>query len=159
MDNRPGAKVPVSPGIPRQDHSLDFPPARFRGILPPVKQFVLVALLAVVAAGCTPKYMNLTSRRVPRVSESVYPFEVQWDTPRRVASNAEVKAFVVVDTQIYPMTKIPNTANRWEAQVPLPAEKTYIPYRFKFEYDYLGNTGQVHASDRSPEYYIIVPRQ
>lgn len=137
---------------------MDFPAAGRQGILPPVKQFVLVALLAVVAVGCSPKYVNLTSRRIPRVTESVYPFEVQWDSPRRSGSKAEVKAYVVVDTQVFPMTRIANTENRWEAQVPLPADKTFITYRFKFDYDYLGTTGTVHASDRSPEYYIIVPK-
>ena len=158
MDNRLRVKVPWRARIRWKSLTLDFPPATPPGLLTSVKQFVVVALLAVVVTGCAPKYINLTSRRVPRVTESVYPFEVQWETPRRSGSKAEVKAYVVIDTQVFPMTKIPNTEDRWEAQVPLPAEKSFIPYRFKFDYDYLGNTGAVHASDRSPQYYIIVPR-
>jgi hypothetical protein len=123
-----------------------------------VKKLVFAALLAVIAAGCSPKYVNLTARRVPRAVESVYPFEVQWENPRRSGEKAEVKAYVVIDNQVFPMTRIPNTENRWEARIPLPAEKSFIPYRFKFDYEYLGNTGTVQSSDRSPEYYIIVPK-
>lgn len=124
-----------------------------------VKKLLLVAATAAFVAGCAPNYVNLTPGRVSPTADKVYPFEVQWDSPRRGANNASVQAYVVIGTNFFPMTRIPNTANRWEARVPLPPEMTVVPYRFKFDYDYPGLPKRELASDRSPEYKIGVPQR
>jgi hypothetical protein len=122
-----------------------------------VKKLLLVAAAAAFVAGCAPNYVNLTPTKVTPTPEKVYPFEVQWDSPRRGANNASVQAYVVIGTNFFPMTRIPNTPNRWEARVPLPPELTVVPYRFKFDYTYPGLPKSEIASDRSPEYQIGVP--
>ncbi|HTH48845.1 MAG TPA: hypothetical protein VMB21_15130, partial [Candidatus Limnocylindria bacterium] len=94
---------------------------------------------------------------VPPVSGSVYPFEVQWNSPRRGANNANVSATVVVGTNSFPMTRVPNTVNRWESHVALPTGQSVVPYYFKFDYDYPGLPKRIEASDRSPEYTLTVP--
>jgi len=124
-----------------------------------VKKFVLLIALGAVVTGCAPNYVNLTPRQLPRTPESVHPFEVQWGTPRTGANNAEVKAYVVVAGDFYPMRRIPNTVDRWEARVPLPPDRASVPYYYKFDYTYPGSPHRVSASDRSPEYHVTVPRQ
>ena len=120
---------------------------------------VVLAALAAVLAGCAPRYVNLTPRQLPRTPENVHLFEVQWDTPRTGADNAEVKAYVVMGTEFHPMRRVPNTAGRWEARVPLPPDRASVPYYYKFDYTYPGSPHRVSASDRSPEYRLTVPRQ
>ena len=124
-----------------------------------MKKFASVIALAVVVAGCAPSYVNLTPHTVPPVTGSVYPFEVQWTSPRRGANNANVTATVVLGTNSFPMTRVPNTINRWEARVALPAGRPVVPYYFKFDYDYPGLQNRIEASDRSMEYTLTVPVQ
>ena len=124
-----------------------------------MKKFGSLIALTLVVAGCAPNYVNLTPRTVPPVTGSVYPFEVQWTSPRRGANNANVTASVVVGTTSFPMTRVPNTVNRWEARVALPAGRAEVPYYYKFDYDYPGLPKRIEASDCSAVYTLTVPAQ
>ena len=149
---------PVSGWFPPETDLPLLAPGRV-GHLGRVKKLVLLAAVAALAGGCAPTYVNLTPRKVPRMPENVYPFEVQWDSPRTGANNPDVKAYVRVGTEFFPMSRIPNTTDRWEARVPLPPGRTLVQYSYKFDYTYPGTPFPQAASDRSPEYSIIVPRQ
>ncbi len=124
-----------------------------------MKKFASVVALGLVVAGCAPSYVNLTPHTVPPVTGSVYPFEVQWTSPRRGANNANVEASVVIGTNFFPMTRVPNTANRWEARIPLPPGRSTVNYYYKFDYEYPGLPKRIESSDRSMEYMISVPAQ
>lgn len=117
----------------------------------------LLALVAVLA-GCAPSYVNLTPRTAPRSSIHRYRFEVEWETRRSGANNSEVRAYVVVDQALHPMVRVPNTENRFEGEVPIPGNRTHVPYRFKFDYDYPGLPRRVVSSDWSPEYLFSLPQ-
>lgn len=117
----------------------------------------LLALVAVLA-GCAPSYVNLTPRTAPRSSTHLYRFEVEWETRRSGANNSEVRAYVVVDHALHPLVRVPNTANRFEGEVPIPQDRIHIPYRFKFDYYYPGLPRRVASSDWSPEYLFSLPQ-
>jgi hypothetical protein len=121
---------------------------------------VAVCLAAGGIAGCTgSKNVNLTPRRLPATASSTYLFETTFDTRRRGADPESVIAWVDVDATLYPMNRVPNTVNRFEAMVPLPPGKTYVPYKYKFEFAYPGVRDRQRNSTWSPEYRLIVPQQ
>lgn len=117
-----------------------------------------VGLLAGTT-GCQSDVTNLTPRAVPPQSDSIYPFEVQWESPRRGSTAAKVDAYVMVDAKLYPMSRVPRTGDRWEAAVPLPPGQTYVPYKYKFDYWYPGFGPKVLTnSEWSAEYRVVVPQ-
>ncbi len=118
----------------------------------------LPVLLVGISVGCTPTYVNLTPNRAPREANDQYRFEVQWHTRRSGANNPGVKAYVVIDQGLYPMTRIPNTDGRFEGYAPVGTERSVVPYRFKFDYDYPGLPQRVPSSDWSPECRLNLPQ-
>ena len=133
--------------------SINFPECLRRGILS-VAPVMVLALLT----GCVTEVTNLTPRAVPTQTDGIYPFEVQWESPRRGSSAAKTAAFVMVDSKLYPMSPVPRAFNRWEAAVPLPVGVSYVPYKYKFDFWYpsLGRAVTTN-SEWSPEYRLIVP--
>jgi hypothetical protein len=120
-------------------------------------KLAMMVLIGSLLAGCVSSYVNLTPRNQPRDPAEVYPFEVQWTNPRSGANNAEVRAYVLIDETLHPLARVPGTENRFEGKVPLPPGRTYVPYRFKFDYHYPGLPQKVLNSDWSPEYRLVVP--
>ena len=118
-----------------------------------------VTLMAVwLAAGCTSNTTNLTPRTGPAQPDSIYSFEVQWESPRRGSTAAKSAAYVMVGSRLFPMSLVPNSQNRWEAAVPLPQGETYVPYKYKFDFWYPGlGRGVLTNSEWSPEYRLVVP--
>jgi hypothetical protein len=122
------------------------------------KLFSVVPLVGVLV-GCAPSYVNLTPRSVPRRATDVYPFEVEWKTRRTGANNAAVRAYVVIDDQLYPLARVPNTENRFEGSAPISANRVNVPYKFKLDYQYPGLPERIASSDWSPEYRLTLPGQ
>jgi hypothetical protein len=123
-----------------------------------VRPWALAILAAVTLAGCAPTSVsNLTPRTVPVSSTRTYPFEATWDTSWRGVKYEDVKAWVVIDGTLYPMTRVPVAQNRWEALVPIPEGRTYIPYKYRFDYTTPGVGTRKTASEWSPEYRLVVP--
>lgn len=117
------------------------------------------ALLAVFLAGCAPHYVNLTPNSLPRAASNDYPFEVEWQTRRSGANNSEVRGYVVIDQQFFPLQRVPQTENRFEGRAPIPTGRHTVLYRYKFDYHYPGMPGKVISSDWSPEYRLKLPPQ
>lgn len=115
-----------------------------------------LALASLAAAGCSPSWVNLTAQKLPVNREGVYPFEVQWEDPRRGTDNPRVRAFVVIETNLYPMDRVGNTPNRWFGQAPTPANALAVPYQFKIVYDYAGLPKREVASSLSPQYTLLL---
>lgn len=114
--------------------------------------------VALLLAGCAPSYVNLTPRHMPRTATETYPFEVEWKTMRTGANNANVRAYVVIDEQLFPMTRVPNTENRFEGTAPIAAGRFNVPYKFKLDYHYPGLPERIVSSDWSPEYRLVLPQ-
>ncbi|MFM7102584.1 MAG: hypothetical protein ACKO3N_15600, partial [Verrucomicrobiota bacterium] len=81
---------------------------------------LLLAPWVFLLAGCSSTHTsNFTPRSIPLTPARTYPFEAEWDSIRRGVDPAKVKAWVVVDNQLYPMNRVPVAPRRWEAQVPI----------------------------------------
>lgn len=123
------------------------------------RQPAALLLGVLLLAGCASEVSNLTPRTFPVSTARTYPLEVTWDSSRRGVRNEDVKAWVMVDQVLYPMTRVPNTVNRWEARVPVPEGKTYVPYKFKFDYTYPNIRTRSQQSEWSPEYRLVIAQR
>jgi len=119
-----------------------------------VCRFVLALGTIVLLAGCAPTYTNLTPRNAVRTSADVYHFEVQWDTSRRGVNGPDVRGYVVISENLYPMQRIGGTTDRWEADAPVPRDQPVVPYRYKFDYTYPTLTQRLPDSAFSPPYFL-----
>ncbi len=95
-----------------------------------------ILLLAVLAAGCTSTVTNLTPSRQARNATGVYPVEAIWDTNEQAVRLDSIKPVVIIDQSIYPMRRTIGMSNRWEAVIPVPADKNSVLYQFKFDFEY-----------------------
>jgi hypothetical protein len=95
-----------------------------------------VMLLGVLLAGCTSTITNLTPSKQPRNTAGLYPVEVAWDTREQVVRPESLTPYVVVDFESYKMQPTLGMKNRWEAQIPVPADRTVVPYHFRVDYEY-----------------------
>jgi hypothetical protein len=123
------------------------------------KNLLLLALLLGLTCGCRTTLTNLTPSQVPRNTSGLYPFEVAWDTTQQSIKEDTIAAFVLVGSESYPMQRTPKLPNRWEANVPILAEKAEVNYRFKFDYQYLSIPERRHNSRTSPQYQLRILNQ
>lgn len=118
---------------------------------------VLILPLWVLLVGCSLSgSKNYTPSTLPAAATQLYPFEVAWNSSRRGVDPDDVRAFVMLDGALYPMSKVPVARDRWEAKVPIPEGRMYVPYKFKFEYEYPGLTKSLTNSVWSPEYRLVI---
>src|SRR5688572_1672970 len=96
----------------------------------------LAVVAAALSTGCTTTITNLTPRELPRNANNLYPFEVAYDTSEQAVRDKTIKPYVMVGSQLYPMTPTPMLKGRWEAQVPVPAATNHLYYRYKIDYQY-----------------------
>jgi hypothetical protein len=89
---------------------------------------------SLLLAGCTTTVTNLTPSTETRNQNGLYPFEVALDTREHSIRRTTLKPFVLVGSQAYPMQPTFGLQNRWETLVPVPADREYVNYRFKFNY-------------------------
>ena len=97
-----------------------------------------ILLSSLLLAGCTTTITNLTPSTQKRQADGLYPVEVELDTRNRGIRQETIQPYVLVGTQIYPMQQTLNLKNRWETLVPVPADKEFVNYQFKFNYDQRG---------------------
>jgi hypothetical protein len=106
--------------------------------------------------GCSTTITNLTPRELPRNGNNIYPFEVAYDTSQQTVKENTIKPFVMIGTELYPMTATPLLKNRWEAQVPVPASTNQVYYRYKFDYQYNRIPTPGESSRLSPTYTLEI---
>ncbi len=112
-------------------------------------------LLAALGLGCTgSRNTNLTPRSAAPSPDANYLFETTFQTHRRGVQPENVKAWVVVGLNLYPMQPVPNTENRFEALLPLPTDRPVLRYRYKFQFTYPGVLDNKINSTMSPEYEL-----
>jgi len=117
---------------------------------------VIPALTLAGATGCTSRVTNLTPSALPRESSGLYHFEAEWKSTQRSLNlrAGDIHGYVVVGEKFHPLERVPLMTNRWEADVPLPAGKNPVFYRFKWDYGTAG-FGRVNTnSTRSREYRL-----
>ena len=120
-----------------------------------VQQVLALAILAMFC-GCSTTISNLTPSRHTRNADNLYPFEVTYDTNEKVVREDTIKPYVMIGTQLYPMRAAPMLKNRWEAQVPIPANTNMIYYRYKFDYLYDRIPTPGEGSRLSPTYQLEI---
>ena len=98
-----------------------------------INKLFFLLLLPAVLAGCS-SITNLTSTQVPRDTSGYYRVEAMWKSDRAVIRENSFKPLVVVDFQTYPMRPVPLVKDRWEAFIPIPPNKDFIRYHYKFDF-------------------------
>lgn len=102
--------------------------------------FGALICLSVFLSGCTTDSFyntaitNLTPSRLTRNAEGLYLLEAHWRSNQQSIRKDSFKAYVKVGNEFYPMRRTPMLANRWEALLPVPADKSVVNYQFKFDY-------------------------
>ena len=119
------------------------------------KKFLPLLFAATLFAGCS-SITNLTPSQLPRNAGGVYTVEAGWRTEQQSIRPTSVKPSVMIGMESYPMRPVPLVRDRWEAVIPVAAEKDATYYRFRF--DYLVNAIPVpHADSKlSPEYKLQI---
>jgi len=114
-------------------------------------------LLAALGLGCTgSRNTNLSPTTAVAPTGATHLFETTCRTQRRGVSPANVKAWVVIGLNLYPMQPVPNTVDRFEALLPLPTDRSVVRYRYKFEFLYPEVRENRINSTLSPEYELRV---
>jgi hypothetical protein len=120
------------------------------------KKLIPVLLLPLLVAGCNATFTNLTPQQQPRNAENLYPVEVSLASRQQTMRWSSFRPQIIVGTESYSMRPTPLMTNRWEGLVPVPAGKSEVQYRYKFDYEYnkLGKPGI--SSAFSPEYTLKI---
>jgi hypothetical protein len=120
-----------------------------------INKLCLLLLLPGVLAGCT-SITNLTPTQYPRDASGYYRVEAMWMSKKRVIQPESFKPLVVVDLQTYPMRPVPLVQDRWEAFIPVPADKDFVRYHYKFDFmDYAFGKPK-GDSQNSPPYQLTI---
>jgi hypothetical protein len=93
-------------------------------------------LMTSLLTGCSTTITNLTPGTQQRKPNGLYPFEVALDTSKQSIQQETLKPYVLISGQVYPMQPTLSLKNRWETLVPIPANREYVSYQFKFDYQY-----------------------
>lgn len=102
-----------------------------------IKRVVPVCLLAIFIASCASKVItNLTPSQLPRNPSGQYLIEMKLDSNQQTLRHSSISPLVVVGFQTYKMRPTLKMTNRWEALVPVPADRDSLLYKFKVDYEY-----------------------
>jgi uncharacterized protein YceK len=120
-----------------------------------MKKLFLMLLLPVLLAGCT-TITNLTPSQYSRDPSGYYRVEAAWKSKRQAINPASFQPVVVIGFNTYPMRPVPVVQDRWEAFIPVPADKDSVLYRYKFDYQVYAISRQHPDSMMSPEYTLKI---
>ena len=98
-----------------------------------INKLCFLLLLPAVLAGCS-SITNLTPTQYPRDASGYYRVEAMWKSRRAVIRPGTFKPLVVVDLQTYPMRPVSLVSDRWEAFIPVPADKDFVRFHYKFDF-------------------------
>ena len=103
-----------------------------------MRKFALfAAVLGLVLTGCvSSRVTSLTTTRQPRNPAGVYPIEMAWDSNQQALIDGSVKPYVVIGFDQYPMRPALDIKNRFETVIPISADKNFVVYHFKVDYEY-----------------------
>jgi hypothetical protein len=123
-----------------------------------MKNGLLFFCLAVFAMGCTTTtgITNLTASRAKRSPNNLYHVEYALNSNQQSLRMDSITPIVVVGFENYPMRKVPKMQNRWEAEIPVPADKKAVNYHYKVDYEYNAFGDRGKGSLLSPEYKLLI---
>jgi len=99
-----------------------------------MKKFFGLLMLSALLTGCT-SITNLTPSHCPRDPSGYYRVEAEWYSNRQVVREKTFKPLVVVNGfDTYPMRPVSLVSDRWEAYIPVPADKDMALYHYKFDF-------------------------
>ena len=103
-----------------------------------MRKFALfAAVLGLVLTGCvSSRVTSLTTTRQPRNPSGIYPIEMAWDSNQQALIDGSVKPYVVIGFDQYPMRPALDIKNRFETVIPISADKNFVVYHFKVDYEY-----------------------
>jgi hypothetical protein len=119
------------------------------------KLFSLLAL-GFLLSGCSTTVTNLTPSQLPRNAKGLYTFEAALDSREQTLRKETIKPYVLIGLESYPMQPVPLIKNRWETVVPIAADKKYINYRYKFDYEYNSIPKRAQGSKLSTPYHLEI---
>ena len=99
-----------------------------------MKKFIGLLMLPVLLTGCT-SITNLTPSHYPRDASGYYRVEAEWDSNRQAVLENSFKPLVVINgLDTVPMLPVPLVDDRWQAYIPVPADKDMVLYHFKIDF-------------------------
>src|SRR6185295_10608009 len=101
-----------------------------------MKRFLLLLLAPLLLTGCATTFTNLTPKQQVRNANNLYPVEVAFTTRQQSLRWETIRPFVNIGSDFYPMRQTLRMSDRWEALVPVPADKNSVQYRYKFDFKY-----------------------
>jgi hypothetical protein len=120
------------------------------------KRLVSALLLPIILTGCQATFTNLTPRQQVRNPNNLYPVEVALDSRQQSMRWESIRPQIVVGNEAYPMRPTPLMTNRWEGLVPIPANKNWIYYQYRFDYNYNALGKPKSGTLTSPEYAVRI---
>ncbi|MFO1477005.1 MAG: hypothetical protein U1F98_10185 [Verrucomicrobiota bacterium] len=120
-----------------------------------LKKISPLLLVPLLMGGCAATFTNLTPTQQLRTTNNVYTVEVALSTRQQTLKWESIKPQIVVGANTYPMHMTPLMTNRWEGNIPVPADASVVHYRYKF--DYLENVfgGPPQAGSASSREYTL----
>jgi hypothetical protein len=125
-----------------------------------IQKALALLLVPLSLAGCTTiQVSNLTPTTVPRNPENLYAFEVALNSNQQTLRFDTVQPYVQIGLEMYPMQRTPLMSNRWETLVPIPPDREFLQYRYKFDYQYAAIPERRQGSKLSQPYQLeVAPR-
>ena len=121
-----------------------------------MKKFFGLLMLSALLTGCT-SITNLTPSHYPRDPSGFYRVEAAWYSQKEVIIPGSFKPLVVVGGfDAFPMQPVPLVQDRWEAFVPVSADKDLILYHYKFDFVEKAIGGKRPNSLMSPDYELKI---
>jgi uncharacterized protein YceK len=102
--------------------------------MPKMNKVFFLLLLPAILAGCSSIVTNLAPSQYPRDPSGFYRVEAQWNSNEEAIKPESFKPVVLVDYSAYPMRPVPLVEDRWEAFIRVPADRDYVLYRYKFNF-------------------------
>jgi hypothetical protein len=120
------------------------------------KKWIGLGLMAALFTGCATSVTNITSTSQLRNANNQYLIEFQWDTSEQAIMPDTVQPFVVTGFDTYEMRPVLRMTNRWEAYIPVPADKNVVVYSFKVDYETRAFGKPQKRSRNSEEYKLYI---
>jgi hypothetical protein len=99
-----------------------------------MKKFFSLLMLSALLTGCT-TITNLTPSHYPRDPSGYYRVEAEWYSNREAVREDSFKPLVVLSGfETFPMQPVPLVQDRWEAYIPVPADKDVVLFHYKFDF-------------------------
>jgi uncharacterized protein YceK len=123
-----------------------------------MKKLFCLLLLPLLLVGCA-SITNLTPSQYPRQASGFYRVEAEWKSRQATILPDSFQPLVMVGFDTYPMRPVPVVQDRWEAFIPVPADKDFVLYRYKFDYMVNAISKPYPDSLMSPEYTLKITGQ